>query len=180
MTTQGRAEGRSGRRFVPVAEVGRAHGIRGEVRLKLYHEGSELLGQRPTLKLRLPDGTEQPAKIVSARNANKALLARLEGVDDRNAAEALAGAVLLVPRDEFPPLEEGEFYACDLEGARAVLPSGEEVGVVEALASYPTCEVLVIDRGLDGKLEVPLVEAYVASVDVDGRVVQLVTIEGLG
>ncbi len=91
MTTSGNAEGRGGRRFVPVAEVGRAHGIRGEVRLKLYHEGSELLTQRPTLKLRLPDGSEQPAKIVSARSANKAMLARLEGIDDRNAAASKAG-----------------------------------------------------------------------------------------
>jgi 16S rRNA processing protein RimM len=167
------------RRLIPVAEVARAHGIQGEVRLKVYHEGSGLLAHKPTLSLRLPDGQERAAKITSVRDANKAVLARFAGVEDRNAAEALAGAVLLVPRDEFPPLEEGEFYACDVEGARAELPSGEVIGRVAGLASYPTCEVLVIDRGDRGKLEVPLLDEYVASVDTEAGLVRLVTIEGL-
>lgn len=162
-----------------MADVTRAHGIRGEVRLRFYHEGSDLLARRPSMRLRLPDGTEREASLTSLRSANKAVLVKLHGVDDRNAAEALQGAVILVPRDEFPPLEEGEFYACDIEGARAVLASGEEIGCVEGLASYPSLDALVIDRGEAGKIEVPLLEAYVASVDVEAGVVHLVTIEGL-
>lgn len=162
-----------------MAEVTRAHGIRGEVRLRFYHEGSDLLARRPSMRLRLRDGTEREARLTSLRSANKAVLVQLAGVDDRNAAEALQGAILLVPRDEFPPLEEGEFYACDIEGARAVLTSGEEIGRVEGIASYPTCDALVIDRGPAGKLEVPLLEAYVASVDAEAGVVRLSTIEGL-
>lgn len=168
------------RRLVPVAEIARAHGIQGEVRLKVYHEGSDLLAHRPTLRLRMPDGEERSASIASVRSANKAVLARLVGVADRNEAEALRGAVLLVPRDEFPLLEEGEFYACDIEGARAVLSSGEEIGRVTGLAEYPTCDVLVIDRGDKGKLEVPLLDQFVEAVDANAGVVRLVTIEGLG
>jgi len=167
------------RRFVAVAEIARAHGIQGEVRLKLYHDGSDLLAQRPTLKLRLPDGGERTAEISAIRNANKAVLARIVGVADRDAAEALQGAVLLVPRDEFPPLEEGEFYACDIEGARAELGSGEVVGRVLALASYPTCEVLVVERPDGSKLEIPLLDDFVATVDASSGVVRLVTIDGL-
>jgi 16S rRNA processing protein RimM len=167
------------RRFVAVAEIARAHGIQGEVRLKLYHEESDLLAQRPTLKLRLSDGAERAAEITSIRSANKAVLARIAGVADRDQAEALRGAVLLVPRDEFPPLEEGEFYACDIEGARAELGSGEVVGRVLALASYPTCEVLVVEREDGSKLEVPLLDEFVASVDTNAGVVRLVTIDGL-
>lgn len=172
-------ESEAPRRFVAVAEIARAHGIQGELRLKLYHEGSDLLAERPTLKLRLPDGTERGAEITSVRSANKAVLARLAGVTDRDAAEALRGAVLLVPRDEFPPLDEGEFYACDIEGARAELASGEVVGRVLALASYPTCEVLVVERADGSKLEVPLLDDYVASVDTEAGLVRLVTIDGL-
>ncbi|HVK71393.1 MAG TPA: ribosome maturation factor RimM [Polyangium sp.] len=167
------------RRFVAVAEIARAHGIQGELRLKVYHEGSELLGQRPTLKLRLPDGVERAADITSIRSANKAVLARIAGVADRDAADALRGAILLVPRDEFPTLDEGEFYACDVEGARAELGSGEVVGRVLALASYPTCEVLVVERTDGTKIEVPLLDDFVASVDADAGVVRLVTIDGL-
>jgi len=175
------------RRFVPVAEVARPHGIQGELRLKLYNEGSELLteiarGPRGRavavpLKLRLPSGEEQPLTITSARSTNKALLAKFEGVADCNGAEALRGAVILVPRDAFPPLEEGEFYACDIEGARAMV-GGKQVGIVTELHSYPTCDVLVVNH--EGtSIEVPLVDTYVASVDVAGGVIELVTIEGL-
>jgi 16S rRNA processing protein RimM len=175
------------RRFVPVAEVARPHGIKGELRLKLYNEGSELLtelaqgsrrrGAEVPLKLRLPTGVEQPLVITSARASNKALLVKFADVVDCNAAELLRGAVILVPRDAFPPLEEGEFYACDIEGARAMLGS-EQVGVVTELHSYPTCDVLVVNR--DGtSFEVPLTDTYVASVDVAGGVITLVTIEGL-
>lgn len=175
------------RRFVPVAEVARPHGIRGEIRLKLYNEGSELLteiahGARGRaaavpLKLRLPSGEEQPLVITSARSSNKALLVKFDGVVDCNGAEAMRGAVILVPRDAFPPLEEGEFYACDIEGARAMV-GGEQVGIVTELHSYPTCDVLVVNRN-GTSIEVPLVDTYVASVDVAGGVIELVTIEGL-
>jgi 16S rRNA processing protein RimM len=165
--------------MVAVAEVARPHGVVGELRLKLYNEGSDLLTRRPRIRLLHADGVERDAALTGVREANKALLVRLAGVDDRNAAEALRGARILVARADFPPLDEGEFYACDIEGARAVLRSGEEVGRVAGIASYPTCEALVVDLGGGKRIEVPLVEAYVGAVDAARGVVELVTIEGL-
>jgi 16S rRNA processing protein RimM len=167
------------RRYVPVADVSRPHGVRGELRLAVYNLGSDLIVRRPPVRLRMEDGTERDATITSARPVNKGVLVTLAGVEDRDAAEALRGAKVCVRRDLFPPAEEGEFYTCDLEGARAVLSTGDEVGRVITVQSYPTCDVLVIDRGAAGKLEVPLVDAYVASVDVERALVELVTIEGL-
>lgn len=166
------------RRWIPVAEVARPHGVRGELRLKPYNLGSDLLRQRRQVSLRLPDGSERPASIVAARPVHKAVLVQLSGIDDRNAAEGLRGAVIAIPRDEFPPLDEGEFYACDLEGARVVLPDGREVGRVRGLRSYPTCDALEVE-GPGQALEVPLLEAYVQEVDVEGGVVRLLTIDGL-
>jgi len=169
------------RRYVPVAEVARPHGVHGELRLKVYNQDSDLLLRRPRVKLLFERGEERDATIDEAREVNKAILVKLTGVEDRDAADVLRGAQVAVARDEFPPLGEGEFYACDIEGARALLPSGEEVGRVAGLSSYPTCDVLVIDRNAPtmGRLEVPLVEAYVASIDVGRGVVELVTIDGL-
>jgi 16S rRNA processing protein RimM len=181
-----KVDAQTARRFVPVAEVARPHGIRGELRLKLYNEGSELLTELARgakrspavpLKLRLPSGEERPLVLTSARSSNKALLVKFDDVVDCDAAELLRGAVILVPRDAFPPLEEGEFYACDIEGARAMV-GAEQVGIVTELHSYPTCDVLVVKREGDS-IEVPLTDTYVASVDVAGGVIELVTIEGL-
>ena len=166
------------RRWIPVAEVARPHGVRGELRLKLYNLGSDLLLGRRDVALRLADGTERPATIVAARPVPNAVLVQLSGVGDRDAADELRGAVVSIPRDEFPPLDSGEFYACDVEGARVVLPDGSEVGRVRGLRSYPTCDALEIDGG-GRALEVPLLDAYVQEVDVEGGVIRLVTIEGL-
>jgi 16S rRNA processing protein RimM len=127
----------------------------------------------------LPDGSERPTKIVAARRANKAVLVELAGVVDRNAAELLRGAKLFVAREQLAPLEEGEFYACDLEGAKVFL-AGEEIGRVKSIQEYPTCDALVVERAAKSALEIPLVDAYVASVDTAAGVVELVTIEGLG
>ncbi|HSN97483.1 MAG TPA: ribosome maturation factor RimM [Candidatus Nanopelagicales bacterium] len=173
------------RRYVPVAEIARPHGVLGELRLRIFNEQSDLLLRRPSIRLRLPDGSERDAKIDGVRPTNKALLVRFAGVVDRDAAEALRGATVCVPRDLFPPAEEGEFYACDVEGAEVVTAAGEPVGRVEGLTSYPTCDALVVALGPAlatkkmSKVEIPLVESYVASVDVERRTVTLVTLEGL-
>lgn len=167
------------RRYVPVAEIARPHGVQGELKLRIYNEGSDLLLGRPPVRLRLPDGSEREAKLAGVRSANKALLVRLAGVDDRDVAEALRGAILCVPRDAFAPLAEGEFYACDLEGASVVTASGEVVGRVEGIESYPTCDALLVSRDGATSIEVPLTEGFVKSVDVERQVVQLITLEGL-
>ncbi|WP_437805377.1 ribosome maturation factor RimM [Sorangium sp. So ce1078] len=167
------------RRYVPVAEVSRPHGVQGELRLRIYNESSDLLLARPPIRLRLPDGSERDAKIVAARPVDKALLVRLAGTDDRDAAEALRGAAVCVPRDAFAPLADGEFYACDIEGARVMTPEGELLGHVRALQSYPTCDVLVVDRPGADSIEIPLTENFVSSVDAEQQIVQLVTLEGL-
>ncbi|HVY49458.1 MAG TPA: ribosome maturation factor RimM [Minicystis sp.] len=170
-----RSEGRD--ELVAIAEVARPHGVRGELRLKLYNEASNVLLSKPGVLLELDDGARRPAAIATARRVNRGLLVELVGVADRDAADALRGARVLVRRDALPPLDEGEFYACDVEGARVLL-GGEEVGRVTSLEEYPTCAALVV-AGPTGKFEVPLVDAYVASVDVAKGVVELVTLEGL-
>jgi 16S rRNA processing protein RimM len=176
------------RDLIEIAEVARAHGVRGELRLKLHNSETTLIAQGRTISLRRPsDKTpsneastkDEARRILSVRVVPSSVLIRLEGVTDRDAADALRGARILVPRAELPDLDEGEFYAVDLEGARAELVSGEAVGTVKSLATYPTCEVLVIETTAGQILEVPLVDDVVAEVDAKNRVVRLRSIEGL-
>jgi 16S rRNA processing protein RimM len=171
-------------RWVPLAEVARPHGVRGELRLKLYNRESDLLLGLDEVLLRFPDGEEHEVSVDSARRANDAVLMKLHSVDDRDRADDLRGAVVCARRSDFPPLEAGEFYACDVEGAKVVLDDGtgpaREVGRVRALRSYPTAEVLEVEAE-DGATtwEVPLVEAIVRKVDVAGQVVFLATMDGV-
>jgi 16S rRNA processing protein RimM len=174
-------------RYVPVAVVARPHGIQGEIRLKVYNQDSQLLhafvatARKPAgpvaLKLRMPDKSERELVLTSVRDADKAMLVRIAGVGDRNGAELLRSAEIMVPRDAFPEPEAGEFYACDLEGASVML-AGVEIGKVTGIQSYPTCDALLVARP-EGPLEVPLVEAYIAAVKVAEHVVEVRTIDGL-
>jgi 16S rRNA processing protein RimM len=166
------------RRWVAVAEIARPHGVRGELRLRVYSSDPALILRRPPIKIRTKDGKEIAGRIVTARPVDKGVLIDLEGVGDRNAAEAMRGAEILVERSEFAPLDEDEFYACDIEGARVELVSGEVIGTVTGLGTYPTCDVLLIER--DGKrLEVPIIPQFVASVDAAAKLVKIITLDGL-
>jgi 16S rRNA processing protein RimM len=98
---------------------------------------------------------------------------RLEGCSRREDAEALRGEALMVPVDEAPPLEEGEFWARDLVGCR-VVDGDREVGVVARMVALPSCEALEV-----GDLLIPLVRDAIRSVDVEARVID-VRMEFLG
>ena len=103
--------------WVPLAEVARPHGVRGEVRLQLYNAESDFLLDVDEVLVRLKDGKEHEVSIDAARRADKTILLKLHSVNDRDRAEEIRGAVICARRSEFPPLEEGEFYACDVENA---------------------------------------------------------------
>lgn len=170
--------------WVPLAEIARPHGVQGEVRLKPYNRDSELLLEQDEVLLRFPDGEEQEVSVDGARRANDAILMKLHSVDDRDRAEDVRGAVVCVRRGAFPVLEGGEFYACDVQGARVVLhkegSEPEDVGRVRELRTYPSVDVLVVDASDGGTpWEVPLVDAIVQSVDTSSNVVTLVTLDGI-
>ena len=164
---------------VTVAEVARPHGVRGELRLKLFNPDTEVLTKGRRVLLRAPDGQSRRVLLTAVRPIEGGLLVRIAGVETRGAAEAIRGSQIVVDRDELPEPEEGEFYAVDVEGARAELVSGDVIGSVERLVSYPTCDVLLVTTNDGARLEVPLTDAFVEEVDVEAHVVRLKTIEGL-
>jgi 16S rRNA processing protein RimM len=151
---------------VVLAAVAGAHGITGEVRLKLFAEGLESLeahkvftagGRTLTLKSLRPD------KIGA--------VARFAEIGDRNAAENLRGTLLTVPRESLPPLGEGEYYHADIIGLPVVTIGGEPVGTVTAIENFNAGDILEITR-TDGKsfmvpFKPPAVPEVGASVVVD-------------
>jgi 16S rRNA processing protein RimM len=171
--------------WVPLAEVARPHGVRGELRLRLFNRDSDLLLELDEVLVRFPDGEEHEVSVDTARRANDAILMKLHSVDDRDRAAELRGAVVCSRRRSFPALKPGEFYACDLAGARVVLAPAADgppglMGRVQTLRSYPGADVLVVDAADGGApFEVPLVDAVVRSVDVEGGVVTLATMDGV-
>ena len=182
--------------WVPLAEVSRPHGVRGELRLRPFNQDSDLLFEltdvfvRPSGDGASTNGRNRSAgkvmRVEGIRRANEAILLKLATVDDRDGADELRGAHVCARRGEFPPLEEGEFYACDIEGARVVVGEpGEgaaprELGHVIELRSYPSVDVLVVAAADGGRpWEVPLVDEIVKLVDAEGGIVVLASLEGV-
>jgi len=129
---------------VTLAAFSGAHGVTGEVRLKLFGEGVAALSAHK----RFNDGTLTLTKIRD--DGKGGAVARFVEIPDRTAAERLRGTALTVPRSALPPLGEGEYYHADLIGLAAVSDAGELLGTVIAVENFGAGDVLEIERP-DGK-----------------------------
>jgi 16S rRNA processing protein RimM len=150
-----------------VAQIGAAHGIRGEVRLRSFTEDPMAVASYGLLESE--DGT-QHFKIETMRPAKGQFVARLAGVDDRNAAERLTNIKLYVPRDRLPPAEDADtFYHADLVGLAAVTPDGTVLGKVTAIYRFGAGDLVEITPSGGGEtLLVPFSSTAVPTIDIGG------------
>jgi 16S rRNA processing protein RimM len=125
---------------VTLAAIAGAHGVAGEVRLKLFSEGVPALKSHK----RFNEGT---LTLVRIRDDGKGgAIARFAEVPSRAAAEQLRGTALTVPRDALPPLADGEFYHADLLGLPVVTDAGDPVGTVLAVENFGATDIIEIAR----------------------------------
>ena len=122
---------------IALAAVAGAHGVRGEVKLKLFGGGIDSLSGQPSLTV-----GGAPLKLKDVRAGNKTAIARFDGVSTREAAEALRGSLVEIDRDFLPPLAEGEYYHTDLIGLPCVDGDGQAIGTVAAIEDYGAGELL--------------------------------------
>ena len=149
---------------VALAAVAGAHGVRGEVKLKLFGDGIESLAGQPSLTV-----GGKPLKLKDVRAGNKTAIARFEGVASREAAEALRGSLVEIDRVALPPLEEGEYYHSDVVGLPCFDGEGEPIGTVAAIEDFGAGELLDVEK-LDGKRSLIPFRDGIADL-VDGRIV---------
>lgn len=145
-----------------LAAVIAPHGLKGEVRAKLFATEAARLAQYGALKTR--DGR---ALVVAAARAGKPgeAIVRFEGVADRNEAEALAGAELFVDRAALPPLADSEFYHADLVGLSAYDAEDRLIGKVSAIHNYGAGDVIEIARGEDDTVLLAFTRENVPAID---------------
>jgi 16S rRNA processing protein RimM len=157
-------------RGVLLGHIAGAHGVCGEVLIKSYTDPPEHIAAYGPLT----DETGTRAFTIKiVRVTAKGVVARLEGVTDRTAAEALKGLRLYVGREQLPEAGIDEFYHADLIGLTAVSPEGKTVGTVVALQNYGAGDLLEIRLEGSRRTElVPFTNAFVPDVDIaGGRVV---------
>ncbi len=144
--------------------VGRPHGLDGS--FHVLEPRAALLELGATVRI-----GDRETEIVRRAGTDDRPIVRLDGVETREAAGALRGVELLMPRSAAPPLEDDEWWAEDLVGCR-VVDGARELGRVERLMPLPSCEALEVAAG-DETFLVPLVRDAVRSVDVAAKVIDV-------
>ena len=149
---------------IALAAIAGAHGIRGELRLKLFTDSADNLARHKSVFV---NGRE--VQLQSAKASGKSAIARLAGVNDRSAAEALRGSLIEVDREALPPLDEDEYYHADLIGLPCVDLAGQPAGTVSAVENYGAGDLLEVEAP-DGRRSLIPFRPGIADLQ-DGRVV---------
>jgi 16S rRNA processing protein RimM len=157
------AAGRGPEGQVVLAAVAGAHGVKGEVRLKLFAESVESL-QRHT-NVEVGGRTLRLQGVKPGKN----VVARFSEISDRTAAEGLRGSLVSVPRSALPPLEPGEYYYTDLVGLSCENSTGELLGTVVGVENFGAGDILEIEQP-DGKRSMVPFREGIADLG-DGRII---------
>jgi 16S rRNA processing protein RimM len=148
---------------VALAAIAGAHGISGEVRLKLFAESADSLKRHREVRV------GDRLLTLESLKGDRTPIARFAEIPDRNAAEALRGQLVTVPRSALPPLAEGEYYHADLIGLPCESAAGESLGRVVAVEDFGAGDLLEIEKP-DGRRAMLPFRTGVADL-ADGRIV---------
>lgn len=149
---------------IALAAVAGAHGVKGELRLKLFTDSVENLARHKRIFL---GGHE--CKLESVRTGASGAIARISGIADRSAAEGFRGALVEVDRADLPPLEAGEYYHSDLIGLACFDSGGRAMGTVAGVENYGAGDLLEVETP-GGKRSLIPFRSGIADLE-DGRII---------
>jgi 16S rRNA processing protein RimM len=153
-------------RMILMGAIAGVHGIRGEVKVKSFTEDPMSIAAYGPLYD--DKGRAFALKLTSKAAKDSIVIARIDGIADRSAAEALKGRRLYAPREALPTIEaEDEFYAGDLIGLAVEDESGKDYGKVADVQDYGAGPILVIGEG-DAAFDLPFADGFVPVVDLKG------------
>jgi len=165
--------------FVPVGGVVKPHGIRGEFCIKSHADSPSLFGRVAALFLQKGEGAPEPFVVRAWREHKDLVLLKLEGVDDRDRADALRGRTVLVLEEDLPELEDGEHYLYQMIDCRVVLEDGTDIGVLTGFYETGEQDTWVIVNGDGAEILLPAVPEFVLDIDLDEEVITIDPPEGL-
>jgi 16S rRNA processing protein RimM len=158
-----------------VGRVAKAHGVTGELVVDVRTDDPELrFAPGAILRAKASDDGEHNYVVTAVRPHGNRLLLRLEGVADRDAADALRGSLFVIDSEDLPPIDESDtYYDHQLEGLLVRTAEGRDIGRVAEVLHTAGGELLAVDRAEAGELLVPFVTAIVTSVSLDTGIVEI-------
>lgn len=157
--------------YIEAGKIVNTHGVRGEVKIQVWLDSPEFLRRFKTIYI-----DAKPVKMLSARVHKGFVIAVLEGVDDINAAMSLKNKTVHIDRTD-AKLGKGEYFLCDIIGARVENESGELIGVLEDILETPASSVYIV-RG-ESEHMIPAVPEFILKTDAEQGVITVRLIEGM-
>lgn len=151
--------------MILLGAIAGVHGVRGEVKVKSFT--ADPLAIATYGPLYDDQGRKFDLKLTQKAAKDTIVIAKIDGIVDRNAAEALKGKRLYAPREALPVLDDkDEFYATDLIGLSVEDRSGRKLGKVVDMADYGAGDIIAIAGGPEGDFELPFADRFVPVVDL--------------
>ena len=163
--------GKHMKKYLEAGKIINTHGVKGEVKVEPWADSPQFLGQFDYLYI---DGRQYA--LVSGRAQKGFFYAKLDGVDDVNAAMALKNRVVFIDRDE-AELEDGAYFIQDIIGAAVVDEQGAELGKLTEVMDMPSGNIYVVNG--EREILIPAVPEFVKNVDVGSMTVTVHLIEGM-
>lgn len=158
-------------KYLEAGRITNTHGIKGEVKIEAWTDDAEFLRQFKVLYI-----DNKPVKVTESRVHKGFLLARLEGVDDVNAAMVLKNKTVYFDRSD-AKLPNGGFFLADLMGAKVIDEVGSELGVLEDILEMPAGNIYVV-KG-EREILIPAVPEFIVDTDIKGAVITVRLIDGM-
>lgn len=161
-------------KHIEVGQIVGVHGIAGEVKIQHWCDEAEVF-----LNLQQVWFNGAWHKLLSPRQHKNIILAKLEGVNDRNAAESLRFCVLEAERNQLPPLPEGRYYICDLIGLHVSTDKGRDLGTLSDVLETGSNQVYEVTDTNKKKYYLPVIDSVVLETNLEAGVLKVHLLEGL-
>ncbi|GAB1231898.1 ribosome maturation factor RimM [Ferrigenium sp. UT5] len=157
--------------MVVMGKVVAAQGLQGWLKIQVFTEYLDSLLDYTSWYLG-DETTWQALQVIEANVHGKVLIAKLQGITDRTAAERYKGRLVGIPRDWLPPEKEGEYYWSDLIGLSVQNLEGHAFGTVDSLLETGANDVLVV-KAASGETLIPFIASVIRQVDLQNRTIRV-------
>lgn len=158
--------------FIEAGRIVNTHGVIGEVKIEVWLDSPQFFKSFKTLYLK----SGEALKVLSAKTHKGFVIAKIEGIDDINAAMRLKGKDISIRRTD-AALPRGAFFLQDIIGAKVVEENGNEVGTLVEIMERPASNIYVV-KGREEHL-IPAVPEFIMSTDAEAGIITVRLIEGM-
>lgn len=164
--------------FVAIGIIEKAHGIKGDVKVKPVTDNPPRFKSLSTVNVEPPAGEMKELEVSKVLVRGNVVYLNFKGIDTRDKAQALRGAFINVKKEDVLPLEEGRFYHFEILGFEVKTTSGEFLGKVEEVMDLPANAVLVV-KNQNREYLIPVIQDVVKKMDMENGEIVIKTMEGL-